>query len=106
MPESEQLEVSDAVSEVDAILDRLSNAAGRAVSELESVMERATKCEVAYEKLRKAVQSAEGAPVPANVEERLAELNEENRRLRGVLEEAHERAHRIRTRLEVVEDEL
>lgn len=106
MPESEQPDVSDTVSEVDTILDRLSDAAGRVASELESVMERATKCEVAYEKLRQAVQDAEGAPVPANVEERLAQLNEENRRLRGVLEEAHARANRIRTRLEVVEDEL
>jgi chromosome segregation ATPase len=106
MPESEHLEVPDRVSEVDAILDRLSEAVGRVASELESVTERAASCEGAYEKLRKAVKGAEGAPVPANVEERLAQLNEENQRLRDVLEKARERANRIRTRLEVVEDEL
>jgi hypothetical protein len=106
MPESEHLDVPDRVSDVDAILDRLSDAAGLMASELEAAMERATKCEVAYEKLREAMEGSEGTAVPANVEERLAQLNEENRRLRGVLEEARARASRIRTRLEVVEDEL
>lgn len=106
MPESEHLEVSDRVSEVDAMLDRLSEAVGRVASELESATERAIRCEVAYEKLRKAVKGSDGGPAPANVEERLARLDEENRRLRSVLEEARARANRIRTRLEVVEDEL
>lgn len=106
MPESEHLDVPDRVGEVEAMLDRLSDAVGRVASELDSATERATKCEVAYEKLRKAVHGSDGGRVPANVEERLAQLNEENRRLRGVLEEARTRANRIRTRLEVVEDEL
>lgn len=106
MPESEHLDGADRAHEVEAMLDRLTDAAGRVASELESVLERATLCEVAYEKLREAVQGSGDAPVPANVEERLAELNDENRRLRGVLQEARARADRIRSQLELVEDEL
>ncbi len=106
MPESEHLDATDRVHEVEAILDRLSDAAGRVASEFESVLERVTRCEAAYEELRKAVQGSGDAPVPANVEERLAQLNDENRRLRSVLEEARARADRIRSQLEVVEDEL
>jgi hypothetical protein len=47
------------------------------------------------------VESAE----PEALEGRLRELSEENDRLNAVIEEARERAQRIRSRLIVIEDE-
>lgn len=106
MPASEQPDKSDGGHEIDAILDRLSDVAGDMASRFEAAVERATKCEAEYEKLRLAMQGSGDTPLPANAEERLAQLNDENRLLKAVLEEARTRAAGIRNRLAVVEDEL
>ena len=106
MPASEHPDGSSGGHEIDAILDRLSDAAGNMATRFEAMVERATKCEAEYQKLRLAMQGSSDSPLPAHVEARLAQLTDENRQLRGMLEEARGRADRIRNRLAVVEDEL
>jgi DNA-binding ferritin-like protein len=106
MPASEHPDENEHGHEIDSLLDRLSAAAGNVAERFEAVVERATKCEAEYEKLRLAMQGSGDSPLPANAEERLAQLNDENRQLRSIVEEARARADRIRNRLAVVEDEL
>ncbi len=115
MPESELLDAGgpprpDARADgagAAAVLDRLAGAVERLLGEYEATRDRAARAEASHAQLSEALGDSEpGAADPEDVEERLQALVEENRRLRETLEEARERAARIRSRLMVVEDEL
>lgn len=86
MPESEG---PDRQREVEQLLDRLSRAASR--------------LETQWDEPRVAGPSE---PAPAEIEERLKSVREENRRLRETLAQAREKARRLRNRLAHVEDEV
>lgn len=109
MPTSESPDVPETVQAEPGIpaVDRLEAAVERLLAEARAWRERAAESEAAYEKLRRALETADRESADAaDVEERLERLAEENRRLRETLEGARERAERIRSRLMVVEDEL
>jgi hypothetical protein len=76
------------------------------LEELASLRERAYGAESRYRQLDETLRKAkvDGAD-PDALEHRLRELGDENSRLRAVIEEARERAGRIRGRLLVIEDE-
>lgn len=84
----------------------LEAAVERLLSEYDRLRERGDRTEAAYEELREALSDAsiEGLD-PRDLESRLRELVEENRRYREIIEEGRERAERIQSRLMVMEDE-
>jgi chromosome segregation ATPase len=91
---------------VERELEGLERAVGSLLEELASLRERAYGAEGRYRKLEETLRKAkvDGAD-PDSLERRLRELGDENSRLRAVIEEARERAGRIRGRLLVIEDE-
>ena len=102
MPESERPEREREISES---LDRLTGAVDRILADYESIRTRSKELEGEYSSLREAV-SGSGGPDSGDLEQRLSRLASENKILREPRLEARERADRIRSRLEVVEDEV
>ncbi|MFQ5529395.1 MAG: hypothetical protein ACE5FP_03525 [Gemmatimonadota bacterium] len=87
-------------------LEALERAVGALIEELDAMRQRVATAEDRRGKLEKTLRASGVKPgQPANLEERLGELSEENGRLREVIREARERAGRIRGRLIVMEDE-
>lgn len=91
---------------LDALLDRLADGVERIARAYEGTRERLAALEEERRALREAMTTSGGEKAAPDVEERLARLATENRRLRETLEEARVRAERIRSRLQVVEDEV
>jgi chromosome segregation ATPase len=91
---------------VEQELDGLERAVGALLDELVRLRRRAEAAEQKHERLESTLRKSrvEGAD-PEALEGRLRELSEENDRLKSVIEEARERAMRIRSRLIVIEDE-
>lgn len=102
MPESERPE---RVREVEASLDRLSDAVDRMLADYVAIRSRSDELRREYASLRQAVAGSGGAD-SGDLEDRLGRLADENKRLRETLMEARTRAERIRNRLAVVEDEV
>lgn len=102
MPESERPE---RVREVEASLDRLSDAVDRMLADYVAIRSRSDELRREHASLRQAVASSGGAD-SGDFEDRLGRLADENKRLRETLMEARARAERIRNRLAVVEDEV
>lgn len=91
----------------ESALDGLEKAVGRLLDEFDGLRRRAGEAEESYRSLTEALRSSgSGSIDPAEAAERLQRLAEENERLRSVIDEARERAERIRSRLTMVEDEL
>lgn len=91
---------------VEQELEGLEKAVGRLLDELAGLRVRAESAEAGHRRLEETLRrSRVDAEDPASLERRLRELTEENARLRAVLQEARERAERIRGRLVVIEDE-
>ena len=91
---------------VERELTALEDGVGKLVQELTDLRQRASTAEDQHAKLtgllrRSGVELAE----PESLERRLAELTEENHRLKEIIREARTRADRIRGRLIVMEDE-
>ena len=91
---------------VERELTALEDGVGKLVQELTDLRQRASTAEDQHAKLtgllrRSGVELAD----PESLERRLAELTEENHRLKEIIREARTRADRIRGRLIVMEDE-
>lgn len=91
---------------VERELEGLERAVGTLLDELASLRTRAQQAEARHKRLEETFRKSkvDGAD-PESLERRLRELGDENARLRVVIEEARERAGRIRSRLLVIEDE-
>ena len=91
---------------VERELEGLERAVGSLLEEIASLRERALGAEARHRRLEGTLQKAKvDGTGPEDLERRLRELGDENARLRAVIEEARERAGRIRGRLLVIEDE-
>ena len=91
---------------VERELEGLERAVGSLLEEIASLRERALGAEARHRRLEGTLQNAKvDGTGPEDLERRLRELGDENARLRAVIEEARERAGRIRGRLLVIEDE-
>lgn len=91
---------------VERELEGLERAVGALMNELAALRRRAETAEARSVHLEQSRQNTEGNGTDvAAMERRLGELSEENARLNAVIEEARERATRIRSRLLVIEDE-
>jgi chromosome segregation ATPase len=91
---------------VEQELEGLERAVGALLDELGRLRLRAEAAEQKHERLESTLrQSRVESAEPEALEGRLRELSEENDRLNAVIEEARERAQRIRSRLIVIEDE-
>lgn len=91
---------------VTGLLDRTASGIGAVLEEVSRLRERVERAEGVQRRMAEALEDGDLADMSADaLQERLGELAEENRRLRGVVAEARERADRIRSRLMVVEDE-
>lgn len=87
-------------------LEGLERAVSALLNELAGLRQRAETAEARNVRLEQSHRSPEGNGTDAAaLERRLRELSEENARLNAVIEEARERATRIRSRLLVIEDE-
>lgn len=106
MPESAPAETAAPSEEFGALLDGIDGAVERLLGALGEIQSRAASAEDAHEKLSEALRQGDRIPVGADVEERLQALADENQKLRDVIAESRSRAERIRSRLQVVEDEL
>jgi prefoldin subunit 5 len=102
MPESDRPEQA---REIDAALDRLTNAVDRVLADYEAIRARGLEMQKEYASLREAVTGTGGVG-SGDLEKRLSMLSAENKALRQVLVEARARAQRIRNQLAVVEDEV
>jgi len=92
--------------QVAAEMVALEEAAGKLMTAFVAVRARADKAEAGYQKLQGILRDSQvESGDPGALEQRLAELTEENALLRRVIEEGRKRAERIRSRLIVVEDE-
>ncbi len=91
---------------VERELEGLERAVRALLEELTSLRERAQGAETRFRQLEDTLRKSkvDGAD-PKALERRLRELGDENARLRAVIDEARERAGRIRGRLLVIEDE-
>ncbi len=90
--------------EVDMVA--LEGAVERLMREYVVVRGRAEKAETGYQRLQAILRDSQvESGDPQAFEHRMAELTEENARLRRVIDEGRKRAERIRSRLIVVEDE-
>ena len=91
---------------VERELEGLERAVGSLLEELASLRGRALGAEARHRRLDETLKKAKvDGTGPEDLERRLRELGDENARLRAVIEEARERAGRIRGRLLVIEDE-
>ena len=89
-----------------AELDALEEAVSLLVERYGELRERVVEAERARDRLEETLAETgddEGGPPAA---ERIESLGQENRRLRETIEEARERAQRIRSRLIMMEDEV
>jgi len=87
-------------------LESLERAVGALIEELDAMRQRVASAEDRSGVLEKTLKVSGVTPgKPAKLEERLTELSEENGHLREVIQEARDRAARIRGRLVVMEDE-
>jgi DNA-binding ferritin-like protein len=103
MPESVQPE-SDVV---DQVLESLEASVGVLVERFAEVAERLQQMELEHSKLKNTFESTDLDSLdPAQFEQRLTGLADDNKQLRQVIKEARERAQRIRRRLIVLEDEV
>jgi predicted RNase H-like nuclease (RuvC/YqgF family) len=91
---------------VEQEIEGLERAVGALLDELTSLRRRAESAEARHERLEQTLRQSrlDGAD-PEALERRLRELGDENARLNAVIEEARQRAGRIRSRLLVIEDE-
>ncbi|MGW8283439.1 MAG: hypothetical protein ACWGON_09085 [Gemmatimonadota bacterium] len=91
---------------VERELEGLERAVRSLLEELAALRERAQGAETRLRQLEDTLRKSkvDGAD-PKALERRLRELGDENARLRAVIDEARERAGRIRGRLLVIEDE-
>jgi DNA repair ATPase RecN len=107
MPASEPRDPSGLAADPAAVMQALEKAVIRLLDGYETLRERADTAEAAYAKLSEALKQSEFDPLDTrDVEGRVQNLAEENARLKLVIDEARERAERIRGRLIMVEDEL
>ena len=91
----------------ESTIDRLEAAVDRLVAEYEELRARAADSEHSYRRLTDALQQSESDPLDSgDLQRKIQSLADENDRLRSTLEEAREKADRIRSRLFMVEDEL
>ncbi len=107
MPASEPRDPGGRVADPAVVIQALEKAVIRLLDDFEGLRERAETAEAAYAKLSEALKQSEFDPLDSrDVEGRVQGLAEENARLKQVIDEARERAERIRGRLIMVEDEL
>lgn len=91
---------------VERELEGLERAVAALLDELAGLRQRAEAAEARSARLEQTVRSPAGEGTdPEDLQRRLGELSAENARLNAVIEEARERAYRIRSRLVVIEDE-
>ena len=91
---------------VERELESLERAVAALLDELAGLRKRAETAEARSARLEQSVRSTDGDGTDAaSLQRRLGELSAENARLNSVIEEARERAARIRSRLVVIEDE-
>jgi predicted RNase H-like nuclease (RuvC/YqgF family) len=91
----------------ESVIDRLEAAVNRLIADYEELRAKAADSEHSYRRLTDALQQSESDPLDsADVQGKIQRLADENDRLRQTLDEARERADRIRSRLFMVEDEL
>ena len=91
---------------VERELEGLERAVSALLDELAGLRKRAESAEARCARLEQSARSPDGeGPDAAALQRRLAELSAENARLNAVIDEARERADRIRSRLVVIEDE-
>ena len=91
---------------VERELEGLERAVAALLDELAGLRKRAESAEARSARLEQSARSTDGdGPDAASLQRRLGELSAENARLNSVIEEARERAARIRSRLVVIEDE-
>ncbi len=103
MSESERRE-SGPVGEA---LDGLESAVERLIGRYAEMQRTLTRIESEHSRIKHSLRTASVDSMDARqFERRLAQLAEENEHLRDVIEEARERAVRIRGRLIVLEDEV
>ena len=92
--------------QVEAGMVALEGAVERLMREFVDARDRAETAEAGYQKLRGILRDSQvESGDPGALEQRMAELTEENARLRAVILDGRKRAERIRSRLIVVEDE-
>ena len=91
---------------VERELEVLERAVAALLDELAGLRQRAESAEARSASLEQSTRSRDGEGTDvAALQRRLGELSAENARLNAVIEQARERAHRIRSRLVVIEDE-
>lgn len=88
-----------------AELEALEEAVGRLLEHYGDLRDRVEDAERSRARLEEALGETGGEEGPP-ASQRLEELNRENRRLRETIEEARERAEKIRSRLIMMEDEV
>ena len=87
-------------------LEALERSVGVLIEELDAMRQRVATAEDRSGKLEDALKVSGVQPgQPANLEGKLGELAAENKRLKSVINEARDRAGKIRSRLIVMEDE-
>jgi uncharacterized coiled-coil DUF342 family protein len=107
MPASAPRDGRAATPDPGVVIQTLEKAVARLLGEFDALQKRADEAEAAYAKLSQALQQSEFDPLDSrDVEGRVQKLAEENARLKLVIDDARERAERIRGRLIMVEDEL
>jgi uncharacterized coiled-coil DUF342 family protein len=107
MPASAPRDRSAAAADPGVVIQALEKAVIRLLGGFDALRKRADEAEAAYAKLSEALKQSEFDPLDSrDVEGRVQSLAEENARLKLMIDEARERAERIRGRLIMVEDEL
>lgn len=102
MSESETPDAAAVVRELEA----LERAVSVLLEELDALRRRVAEAEDRSGTLKRTLEASGVRPgESADLEKRLTELSEDNRRLREVIEKAREKAARLRSRLIVMEDE-
>ncbi len=92
---------------VDQVLESLESSVGDLVERFGEVAERLQQMELEHSKLKNTLESSDLDLLDAEqFERRLTDLADDNKQLRQVINEARERAQRIRRRLIVLEDEV
>ncbi len=96
----------EVAEEVSRELTRMEAAVETLLAGFEGMRNRALQAEENHRKLAEALRDTDvEAMAPTQLQTRLEELAEDNRRLRAVVEEGRARAERIRSRLMLMEDE-